>query len=46
MFEVELPLVDLTQMHEQIGLGAVRLIDQLARSGEEIQVAEQSYGFE
>ena len=45
-FQEELALVDLAQMHKEVRLDAVSLIDQLARSGEELGVAEQSNGFE
>ena len=43
--EEELPLVDLAQMHQEVRLGAMRLVDQLARPGEQVRVAEQGYGF-
>ena len=45
-FEVELPLVDLAQVHEEVCLRATGVVGQLARPGEEIRIAEQCYGFE
>ncbi len=40
-FGVQLPLVDLAEMHEELCLHATRRFDELARSGEKLRAAER-----